>query len=431
MFGYSSAELVGKPTRMLYTSDQAHAAFGDAADPVISRGDIYRGELQQKRKDGTLGWYDVAADRASLDGDEHRAAFIDISARRESWIALLGAAEHYRGLFAAMAEGVVVHARDGRIIQANPAAERILGLPRDQLLRTTPLDSHWGAIREDGSPFPGGEHPASVTLRTGRPLRHQLMGVRGQDEELRWLSINSQPVYGDGAPTPSAVVVTFVDVTKTHAAAEAIAKALAEKELLLREVHHRVKNNLQVISSLLRLQASALADAQAAPFFLECQSRIRSMALVHEQLYRSGSHSTIDFAAYLSSLSQLILQGHHMVAIGVRILSDCDALNVGADIAVPLGLIANELMTNVFKHAFIGRDGGTLGLRLKRTEANGLLFAVADDGVGFPADFDIRATKSLGLRVVTHLVRQLRATLELREIDGGGSCVEISLAYDA
>jgi PAS domain S-box-containing protein len=424
MFGYLSAELQGKPTRMLYASDQSHAAFAETANPVIDRGEIYRAELQQKRKDGTLGWYDIAADRASPESDEYRAAFIDVSACRKSWIALLGAEQHYRTLFAAMAEGVVVHARDGQVIQANSAAERILGLSRNELLGKTSHDSNWQAVRESGSPLPGEEHPASVTLRTGRPLRDQLMGVRGQNGGLSWLSVNSQPVYGDGEPTPSAVVVTFVDVTKTHAASEAIAKTLAEKELLLREVHHRVKNNLQVISSLLHLQVAYLDDANAEPFFLQCQNRIRSMALVHEHLYRSSSLTTIDFGAYLSHLAQLISLSHPTV----HIVSDCDALDVGTDMAVPLGLIANELMTNVFKHAFVGREGGTLRLLLKQSGTTAILFSVADDGVGFPANFDVRATKSLGLRVITKLVHQIRATLQLREEKGGGSRVEISFA---
>lgn len=430
MFGYLPTEVIGKSTRLFYISDQAHSAFGEAAYPVIARGEIFRTELQQRRKDGTLGWYDVTVDRASPESDEHRGAFIDISARRASWIALLGAEEHYRSLFAAMAEGVVVHARSGQVIDANPSAEKILGLSRDQIRGRTPLDPQWQTIREDGTPFPGEEHPASVTLRTGRPLRNQLMGVRVQGAELCWISINSQPVFANGEPSPSAAIVTFVDVTETHAASEATAKALAEKELLLREVHHRVKNNLQVISSLLQLQVSRLDDPRAAPFFLECQNRIQSMALVHEQLYRSSSLTTIDFAAYLSDLSQLIAQSHRAMRTNVGIVKDCDSLNIVVEMAIPLGLIANELMTNVFKHAFVGRENGTLRLHLKRTGTNALLFAVCDNGAGFPANFDIRAAKSLGLRVVRNLVHQIRGSLEIRQLKDGGACVEISSTYE-
>ncbi|MGA2398017.1 MAG: PAS domain S-box protein [Steroidobacteraceae bacterium] len=134
MFGYTPRELMGKPTRLLHPTDQVYTAFRDAAFPTIARGEIFRTELQQRRKDGTLGWYDISVGRSAPGSDEQKGAFIDITAHRCAWLDVLEAEERYRNLFVAMVEGVVVHAQNGQIIEANPAAERILRLSRDQLL---------------------------------------------------------------------------------------------------------------------------------------------------------------------------------------------------------------------------------------------------------------------------------------------------------
>lgn len=431
MFAYAAEELIDGPTSALYRGDQIHPAFDELENPVIARDEIFRTELQLTRKDGSQGWYDVSAYRLSPESDEWCGAFIDISESRRTRLSRIEAEEHYRSLFVAMAEGVVLHARDGRVMDANGAAEGILDLSRDQILGKTSWDPHWQAVHEDGTPFPGGEHPASVTLRTGRPLRNQLMGVRTRGGDLRWISINTQPIFGEESSVPSAALATFVDVTEAHTASQAIKKALWTKDAMLREIHHRVKNNMQVISSLLRLQSRHLQNDEASSVFLECENRIRSMALVHEQLYSSTSLTDIDFGKYLGDLSQLIAQSQRGGHARVEITSDCDSLRVRVETAIPLGLIANELMTNVFKHAFHGRAEGSLTLRLKSTGTHTLLLSVADDGVGLPADLDHRETKSVGLSVVRNLARQLRASLSFREVAGGGSCVEVSSAYGA
>jgi PAS domain S-box-containing protein len=435
MFAYAAEELIDRSTSVPRRGDQIDAASGEIESPVMARGEIFRTELQLRRKDGSLGWYDISMNWLSPESDEWCGAFIDISEDRTTWLSLIEAEEHYRNLFVAMAEGVVLHARDGRVIDANGGAERVLDLSRDQILGKTSLDPQWQAVHEDGTPFPGDEHPASVTLRTGRPLRNQLMGVRTRGGNLRWISINTQPIFGPDSSLPSAALATFVDVTEAHTASQAVKKALWSKDAMLREIHHRVKNNMQVISSLLRLQSRRLQDAKAASVFLECENRIRSMALVHEQLYSSTSLTKIDFGKYLGDLLKLIAQSQRSGRTRVEISSDCDSLRIGVETAIPLGLIANELMTNVFKHAFDKRPEGNLTLRLKRMGAGAgddtLLLSVADNGVGLPANLDFRETKSVGLSVVRNLARQLRASLSFREVAGGGCCVEVSSPYGA
>ncbi len=184
---------------------------------------------------------------------------------------------------------------------------------------------------------------------------------------------------------------------------------------------------MQVISSLLQLQSGYLKDEKDVEIFQECQSRIRSMALVHERLYRSTSLSTINFAEYLEDLSGLIAHSQQRLNTKVELIKEYDAVELGLDTAIPLGLVANELLSNAFKHAFLGRKEGRLTVRLKQDGDASFLFSVADDGVGLPYGFATTKWKTLGMRLIDNLARQVRATLIFREGDEGGSCIELRI----
>jgi PAS domain S-box-containing protein len=149
-------------------------------------------------------------------------------------------AETLRSMFAALAEGVVLHARDGSIVEANVAAEAILGLTRDQMLGRTSMDPAWGAIHEDGTPYPGADHPAMVTLRTGRPLRERVMGIHDGRGEVRWLSVNSQPIFSAGVTGPAAVVATFIDITRQRQLTDELRVARADLQTILDNVPARI-----------------------------------------------------------------------------------------------------------------------------------------------------------------------------------------------
>ena len=164
----------------------------------------------------------------------------DMSGREKVQAVLRDTAAQLRTVFEAMAEGVTLQVPGGQIIDANPAAETILGLSHEQLVGKTSLDPDWCAIREDGTPFPGPEHPAMVTLRTGQPVRNQLMGVQDPKTGLRWISINSQPIFAAGSSTPSAAVTTFADVTEQRRLAEELRVAQADLQAILDHVPARI-----------------------------------------------------------------------------------------------------------------------------------------------------------------------------------------------
>jgi len=217
------------------------------------------------------------------------------------------------------------------------------------------------------------------------------------------------------AETPGIIVIVR-DVTERNNAEAQIRQSLREKEVLLKEVHHRVKNNMQVISSLLSLQGDKITDPAALTSFRNSQNRVRSMALVHEKLYRSESLASIDFSEYVEDLMASLKQSYMLADIDVKVQTD--DLRLGVDTAIPCGLILNELVSNALKHAFKGRDRGTVNVRINRNGHGETTVRVQDDGTGLPPDFDLRQSGSLGMQLVSMLTEQIGGTLSVH-VNGG------------
>jgi two-component sensor histidine kinase len=214
------------------------------------------------------------------------------------------------------------------------------------------------------------------------------------------------------------------DITERKRTQGALRELLREKDSLLKEVHHRVKNNLQVISSLIRLQATQVNHPVAQAALRDMQNRIGSMALLHETLYQSESFARVDLAAYLRSLCTQLF--HSLVADPKSIQLQVDVASVDLDVnqAVPCGLLVNELVSNSLKHAFPQGGGGEIRVEFHPVDGGpAVRLRVADNGVGLPADFDLRQARSLGLQLVSDLVGQLQGRLEIGR--GPGAVFEV------
>jgi PAS domain S-box-containing protein len=207
------------------------------------------------------------------------------------------------------------------------------------------------------------------------------------------------------------------EVTERKKAEEKIKTSLREKEVLLKEIHHRVKNNMQVISSILNLQSKYVKDKQALEIFKNGQSRIRSMALVHEKLYESEDLANIDFAEYVRSITHYLF-GLHEISPLIRLNIDIKGVLLDVNTAVPCSLIINELLSNSLKYAFPGEREGKICVGLYSDKGNKFTLIVKDDGIGFPKDTDFRKTESLGMQLVIMLVEQLGGTIELDKSKG-------------
>jgi two-component sensor histidine kinase len=208
------------------------------------------------------------------------------------------------------------------------------------------------------------------------------------------------------------------DVTARKRAEEELKASLHEKDVLLREVHHRVKNNLQVVSSLLHIQARHVRDPDALARFTESLEQIKAIALLHEKLYLSKNIAQIDFAEYLPNLVSSLVAAYRAGADGVKVEVEVGDVSLDLESAVPCGLIVTELVTNALKYAYPAGRMGRIRVELFPGERRALILRVADDGIGMREGQEIGSSASLGLRLVTTLVRQLHGTLDVRH-DGG------------
>ena len=209
------------------------------------------------------------------------------------------------------------------------------------------------------------------------------------------------------------------DINDRKQAEEQMAASLKEKEVLLREIHHRTKNNMQVMTSLLKIQSANIEDKQVAEMFKESRDRIKSMALVHEKLYRSKGLADVDFKGYVKSLVNSIFSSYGANAAGITSITETDDVSIALETAIPCGLIINELVSNSLKYAFPGNKRGEIKVALRSFDEDALVLEVGDNGIGMPEDLDFRNTASMGLHLVNILSEdQLHGKIELDRAGG-------------
>ena len=312
--------------------------------------------------------------------------------------------------------------RDQRIVVFNQGAERIfgyassevMGKPLDVLLPERLVGVHRHHIQDFRN--------ASITSRR-MGERREILGRRKDGSEFpAEASISKLELEGR-----SMFTVILRDVTQRVAVEQQLTASLREKEALLKEIHHRVKNNLQVVSSLLGLQSRAIADVDVRRMFEESQNRIYSMALLHETLYQSEDLSRIDFPEYVRQLADHLFKSYGVAGGRIRLRTTLEHLSLNLDAAVPCGLIINELVSNSLKYAFPEGREGEISIDLRGQPGGMARLVVADNGIGLQSEVDWTTTRSLGLRLVRSLAQQLGAKIEVRPHGG----TEINLVFPA
>jgi PAS domain S-box-containing protein len=314
--------------------------------------------------------------------------------------------ERFRAILEATTDMVGMADKFGRFFYINGAGRDLLGLAPDEPLtglRLPEVHAPWAAdlVALEGLP---------VAMIEGAWQGETAVLSRNGPEVPA-----SELILAHKSPSGSVEFLSTIirDMSEQKEAEVRIKASLEEKEILLKEIHHRVKNNLQIVSSLLQLQASYIKDTDALQIFEESRDRIKSMALIHEQLYQSNDLAQIDFPEYLRSLLNMVLSAHRSNRTRVETNLHVDPVSLDLDTAIPVGLITNELVTNSLKYAFAGRSVGEIGVRLTKSESGDFLLMISDNGVGLPEKFNFDKATSLGLRLVRILTRQMRARLEI------------------
>jgi two-component sensor histidine kinase len=308
----------------------------------------------------------------------------------------------------------IAHDRECLHISGNRAANDLLRLSRGAEASLTAPEgkrpTHFRVIR-DGCVLAGDELPVQRAAK-GEALSDFDFSIVFDDGMVRHMMGNATPLF-DAQGRPRGSVSAFIDITERKAMEDRLKISLAEKDVLMRELAHRTKNNMQVISSLMNLQAATYDDRRVLNAFSDTQDRIRAMALVHEKLYRSGNFDSLSIKEYAEDLLRAILRAHHVAGRRVRMETDLDDMAVSIDVALPLGLVINELVSNSLKHAFPSPKSGAIFLLLKR-QGGQTVMKYRDDGPGLPRDFELSRIRSLGLKLVHNLsVLQLRGTMEI------------------
>jgi two-component sensor histidine kinase len=248
----------------------------------------------------------------------------------------------------------------------------------------------------------------------GRPQQFEIPLLNNNNETIWWQCFLN-PVYLHGQLEELSCLV--YDNTERKEIDRKIRDSLKEKEVLLQEVHHRVKNNLQVISSILNLQTSYVDDPHTLEILRESQQRIKSMSFIHETIYRTADFSRLEFMDYIKTIASNLIQSYRSASTAIEFVPDMQSVGLNLDQAIPCGLIINELVSNALKYAFKGRKKGRLEILLKE-ENQEVILAVKDDGVGLPKDFAFEKNNSLGIQLVYALLDQLDATVNINQSNG-------------
>jgi len=237
-----------------------------------------------------------------------------------------------------------------------------------------------------------------------------------KNNKIIWIETFLSPIKKENSEKFDLACIA-IDTTEKKNVEIEIKKSLEEKDVLLKEVHHRVKNNLQVISSILNLQSAYVKDEGTLSILRESQNRVKSMSFIHESLYKSKDFSEVNFAEYITNLSNNVFHTFIMNNRSVKLQLDLDQINLNLDQAIPCGLIINELITNAMKYAFVNDDGGILYVKLKENKGK-INICIEDNGIGLPENFNVEEAESLGLQLVYTLIEQLDGTISLKEEKG-------------
>jgi len=303
---------------------------------------------------------------------------------------------------------MIVVNEGGEIIRLNDLAETTFGYASEELIgqKVEMLLPHRYRNKHPGYRRGFLAEPSARPMGAGRDLS----GLRKDGSEFP-VEIGINPVETGEGPM---ILSVILDLSERKQSEKRIQDALQQKDLLLKEVHHRVKNNLQVIHSLLDLQALKISDTDMVDLLRDSQNRIRSMSLIHQTLYQSQDFAQVDFQRFLGELLPRLTESYGARSRQVRIEIRSTDVKLPINEAIPCGLIVNELVSNALKHGFPNDQSGTVLVEIRQDEEQAVELSISDDGQGIPPDMNLAKSESLGLQLVHLLTRQLHGQLDVQ-----------------
>jgi len=412
MLGYSTEDISALDFSSLLSEDQLPKAF-QGIEEIVEFGyqkkpSVYR----LRRKNGTFVWVETEATLISKGGKPYAIQGIarDITEHKQAEEALKESEEKYRVIFESFHDVYYRTDRDGLVTLISPSVRTHAGWEPEDII---------GHPVTDFYSDPSERETFKEKLKESGVINDYELKLLAKNGRVIDVSVSSKIIL-DKNGKPIGVEGVLRDITDRKHSEEQVKSSLREKEVLLQEIHHRVKNNMQIISSLLNLQSRHIENDHVKDMFKMSRDRIRSMALIHEKLYQSQDFARINFAQYIRSLSVHLLQTYNANSGRIKLTAEVEDVFLDINKAIPCGLIINELVSNSLKHAFPEKRKGNLHIQFGTQNNGNLCLVVRDDGVGFSKNVNLQKLDSLGLQLVNDLVDQLGGTLEL-DLNGGTS----------
>jgi hypothetical protein len=413
VLGYSEDEVVGRTTEFLYRDKESYEEQGRKRfhQNIETERPIF--EAEYRRKDGTL----FLAESLGLQVRDSKQELIgllgvhrDITDRKKAEERLKRSAEFLNATGRMAKVGGWELDAETKEVRWTEQTYHIHEIPLDH---SPPLEEALSFFHPEDRPKL--EKAIERAIEHGEPYDMELRFQTAMGNKL-WTHTMCRPVVKDGRTIK--LVGTFQDITEQKRSEDQIKASLAEKEVLLREIHHRVKNNLALINSLLSLRAEYPSDKSAQEMFDEVRTRIRSMAVAHEILYQSDNLAHLSVRDYIENLLNHILYSHVSVGTSIFVEKDIEEVSFGLSTAIPLGFLITELLSNCLKHAFPDGRQGKVWLSLGSVNEHEFELSVADDGVGIPESVDLKNPRSMGMDLIDTFVQQLHGWIEVKRKEG-------------
>jgi len=444
MFGCKQKEILKQPMYLLLPEKQPNGA-----DSILGFYDLTLATLSGQsqflywkflRFNGEQFDSEISLNAFEVHGEKMMQAIVrDITRRKEAEEFKNKSIKSYFEIFNTSSDIILILSEANLIIDVNKSAIEKFALPKEEIIGNSlillihkkkesllnkQLEKAWkqGNARCDvfGLSKDKVEFPLELIFRKGSYFGKNVLIINGRDLSER-IQAEEEKLRAEVAEATTKVLEK--EIVERKEAEAKLKETLAESEILLKEVHHRVKNNLQVISSILNLQSSYVKDLYTLNMLKECRDRIKSMSFIHESLYQSKNFSHVDFGDYLKSLCSNLLYSYSVTG-RVSLNFDIDKLFLSLDTSIPCGLIVNELVANALKYAFPNSKKGNIFISLKRKEEGSNLLIIEDDGIGMPENLNIEETESLGLQLVMTLVDQIDGSLTLERGKGARFLIE-------